>query len=200
MAAMADKPDISESPETMDRNVEHSLQIHVASLATLSGILIDVSQNRILLTVILALASFGSIHFTDRRRMFQIPRFLVSLITLGAIIPLLSGFMDAGTVDQLMAISHLLTIWLAVMFFQAKSPRVYGSLIVLSLLMVVVAAVLSGGPLFGILLLSYVFVGLSSMCLLYVHREELLMREAARLGAQREAAANVAQGNSMNSS
>jgi protein-glutamine gamma-glutamyltransferase len=176
-------------PGASENRTERPLQIHVIALVVLSGVLVDVGQLRVLLTPILLTTSLLAWHYTDRRKVFHLPSWVVGIITLGVIIPLYANFFESSTTEQLLAISHLVAIWISVMFFQRKTPRVYGSLIVLSLLMVVVAAVLGGGPFFGMLLLAYVFTGLSALCLLYVHREELQMMRAAQVGVQRELAA-----------
>jgi len=149
--------------------VERILQVHVLSIAVLAGLLVDLNRDGERVAGILGIAAVCGFVLTDLLRWFHIPRFLVGVITLSAIVPLSMGFWESDTQGQLNQITYLLTIWLSVIFFQQKTPRVYGSLTVLSLLLVVIAAILSNGIPFAILLFLYEFAALSAMVLLYVH-------------------------------
>lgn len=172
---------------TRELPLEHRLQWTIALMAIVSALLVDTSRWSFQLVFIIGFASVASILLADRRGLLRLPRLLVNLIALAAIAPLARGFLESETSQQLTAIAYLLTTWLCVMSFQAKSPRVYGSLMVWSLLLVVVAAVLGGGLFFAILLTAYVCIGITGLAVLHAYREELQWAESAREGASREA-------------
>src|SRR5205809_902710 len=65
----------------------------------------------------------------------------------------------------------LLVYLQVILFFQEKNPRLYWQMILLSLLQVVVGAALHLGFAFGVLLLLYTVVALSTMILFFIHRE-----------------------------
>jgi protein-glutamine gamma-glutamyltransferase len=164
--------------------IELALQLHVCTLAVLAGLLVDIDRDGVPLSPFLASAAILSFLITDYMRWFRMPLAVVGVVTLGAIVPLSFRFLENDTAGQLNAISYLLTIWLSVMFFQVKSPRVYRSLIVLTLLLVVVAAILNSGILFAVILLCYEFVGLSALILVYIHSGRLLLHSRFLAGRQ----------------
>ncbi len=156
--------------------LERLLQVLVVGLAILSSVLVDLGRGTWAFSPVLIASSVTALIVTDIYRWLHIPRSLVGIITLGAVFPLAQGFLRYDTASQLTEIGRLLTVWLSVFFFQIKTPRIYGSLIVLSLLMVVVAAILNDGLEFALLLLLYQFGGLLCLVLLYVHSGQLALR------------------------
>lgn len=169
--------------------VERTLQAVVILEVALAGLLVDHGSHRLALSPILLAAGLLSFWLTDIAQWVRLSRVLVAMITLAAVFPLSQQFLGRDTYEQLLKVSWLITFWLCVIFFQAKSPRVYGSLIVLSLLLVVIAAILSSSLLFAVLLVCYQFLGMLSLMLLYAYSGRLgqyetfwqRKKEAARL-------------------
>src|SRR5262245_6831849 len=88
--------------------VERVLQIHVVLLVVLAGLLVDLSRDGESVAPILAITAASGFVLTDVLRWFHIPRFLVGVITLGAIVPLSMGFWESDTQGQLNLITYLL--------------------------------------------------------------------------------------------
>jgi len=170
--------------------LERMLQLLTIGLAVLSAFLVDWGRGRAAFSPALLVTSLTAFYVTDTRRWIQLPRAVVGILTLGVVFPMAQGFLRYDTAAQLTEIGRLLTVWISVFFFQAKSPRIYGSLIVLSLLMVVVASILNDGLVFALLLIVFQFGGLLSLILLYVHSGQIALRSrfAAAVGAGRAGA------------
>jgi len=169
--------DRTASKAPVDR-LERLLQVVVILQAALAGVMVDLGTSRLILGPVLLAAGLASWAVTDLAGWLRLPRFLVGIITLSAVLPMIPSFFAGNTFDQLVRISNLITFWLSVMFFQSKTPRVYGSLIVLSLLLVVVSAILSSSLVFALLLVCYQYVGLLALVLLYTYSGRATLLQA----------------------
>src|SRR5690606_4425355 len=122
-------------------------------------------------------ATVTSILFTDRYQWLRLPRSLGNLAALIALVVCVFDFFQDRE-RQLLAIAHLLVYLQIILLYQQKSPRVYWQLIVLSLLLVVVAAALNEHINFGILLVGYLFTSLMAISRLFIPRESLRAAQA----------------------
>ena len=151
--------------------VQRTLQISVAALIAIGCWLFLLGHPGRMLPMLAVLAAAVSLLVTDMGRWVRLPRLLGNLLALAAAVYSLSSFFDSNNYGQLLAIADLL-VWLQILLlFQEKNDRVYGELMVLSLLLVVVAAALEQRLAFGLLLGPYVAVGITAMCALFVYRE-----------------------------
>jgi transglutaminase-like putative cysteine protease len=166
----------------VSNRTERCVQFAIGLLVALSAAMLDVAQNQWLLTFIVVPCVVFTHIFTDRLQYVQLPRIVVALSSLGAIVFFYSQFEVNSSIRQLNTIGNLLMAWSSLTLFQKKAERVYGSLVVFSLLAVVVAAVLNVGIAYGILLLAYTIVAFFAMQCLYLYREEVLVLARAEVG------------------
>ncbi|GIW91081.1 MAG: membrane protein [Pirellulaceae bacterium] len=166
------------TPASGARRLERLLQGVTILIAALAGLLVDLPAGGVEHGLALLAAGVVAWVVTDIYGWLRLPRWLVTLLTLAGILPILNQFLGQDTFSQLMRISWLLTYWLSVIFFQEKNSRTYGSLIVLSLLLVVIAAIINSSLTFAGLLLVYQFLGILALVLLYAYSGHAALYEA----------------------
>ncbi len=147
------------------------LSMVMASMATLSTVMLGLGQNSFVLALLTFLAAVTSVLLTDWLAWFRLNRIVANLAMLLAAFFSLYGFLEAGSQQQLWAIANLLIYVQLVLLFQEKNRRVYGQLAMFSLLQVVVAALLSNGLEFGLLLGIYMVIAVVGFVLFFVYRE-----------------------------
>ena len=147
------------------------LSIVMAIMASMSTIMLGLSQGSAVLPGITLLAAVMSVLFTDALGWIQLNRFVANAAMLLAASFSLYGFLKSGSQQQLWAIAGLLTYVQAVLLFQRKNWRVYGQLTMFSLLQVVVALLLKDGFEISLLLSLYVLTALFGFVLYFVYRE-----------------------------
>ena len=153
-------------------NVERLVQLHVLALSAIGALLLGMGQDGPLLPLLVVFAAVTSLIFTDRLNWFRLHWGVANVALLIAFLSL-SDFFDLDTRGQLLAIAKLLTYMQIVQFYQRKSPRLYWHLLLLSLLQVVVAAALTTRFEFGVLLVLYAIVAISTLVFFFAHRELL---------------------------
>ncbi|WP_425614912.1 transglutaminaseTgpA domain-containing protein [Anatilimnocola sp. NA78] len=152
-------------------SLQRWLQFHTAALAVLGGSFLILTGDSSPFPYALALSSLVALFVTDYKHWVKVPRTLGNLGALIAVSWSMRNFLRQAREDQLLTISHMLIYLQVVLVFQEKSRRVYWQLLVLSVLQVVVAAALSLGPQFGLLLILYMANAIACMLLLCYQRE-----------------------------
>lgn len=159
--------------------LERLLQIAMTTMAALGTLLLGMGQRSGTLPTVVVVAAALSIWLTDFRGWFRLNRTVANFAALLAVLfaawHLLQ--MRGHGASGALAIADFLVYLQVVLFFQKKDERIYWQLVMLSLLQVVVAAAFNQRSGFGLLLLVYLFVGLSALALLFVYRERLLFRQ-----------------------
>ncbi|MBC8877215.1 MAG: DUF3488 domain-containing protein [Planctomycetes bacterium] len=178
---------------------ERVVQIHVAALTTIGAMLLGMGQKSPTLPFLVVFAAVTSLVFTDILNWFRLHRAVANLAALAALFSLffsIDDFVRPNTRSQLMAIANLLVYLQITSFYQRKSSRIYWHLIVFSLLQVVVSAALNVEFEFGVMLIIYVAVGISTLGFFFGHREicqvlpppdRLLRRGANRAATETDA-------------
>lgn len=147
------------------------LAINTAMLACFGSLLLGLGLGDASLPIWMLLAAVGSIWLTDILGWIRLSHRWANLIIL-AVVLLSFGEVVRSRGDLLaVAIARVLVFVEIVLLFRDKDRRAFWHLIVLSLLQVVVASSFEQSPLFGMLLLFYTFVALSSMTLLFLFGE-----------------------------
>ena len=124
-------------------------------------------------------AAITSVWLTDITGWFRFNRNVATVAAVGAFLFLFWRLLPLqGWLEMLLAIGNFLVCLQIILLFQKKEPRTYGLLALLSLVQVVVAAVFRQRLLFGLLLVVYLLVGLSTLVLLFLHRERTRHRPA----------------------
>jgi transglutaminase-like putative cysteine protease len=168
--------------------IQRWLQIHLVALCLLGSLFVALSTRSLIAPGGVLIAGILSIWFTDTWKWLRLNRLLGNLAAIGAVLLSLNDFLgNPRSEDQLLAIATLLVYLQVILFFQEKNPRLYWQMILLSLLQVVVGAALHLGFVFGVLLLLYTVVALSTLVLFFIHRET--ERQGESLNASTPAAA-----------
>lgn len=150
---------------------ERAVQIHVAVLTTIGAVLLGMGQKSPMLPMLVVFAAITSLIFTDILNWFRLNRLVANLAALAALFVSLGDFVQPHTETQLLAIANLLVYLQITSFYQRKSSRIYWHLIVFSLLQVVVSAALNVEFEFGVVLIIYVIVGISTLAFFFADRE-----------------------------
>ncbi|OHB79112.1 MAG: hypothetical protein A2V98_04920 [Planctomycetes bacterium RBG_16_64_12] len=158
--------------------LERLLQINIATMAALGTLLLGMGQRSPALPLWMLTAAVASVWLTDISGWFRLNRTVTNVAAVAAFCVFLWQLSELRGVVRILAIGNLLVYLQIILLFQEKEVRTYWQLALLSLLQVVVAAAFRQQVLFGILLVVYLFVGLSALVLLFLHRERSRHRPA----------------------
>jgi len=157
--------------------LERLLQINIAAMAALGTLLLGMGERNATLPLMMLFVAVTSVWLTDVTGWFRLNRTVANLAAVVAMLIALRDLFPLSAGIPILAIANLLIYLQIVLLFQKKNTRAYWWLAVLSLLQVVVAAAFNQGVFFGIMLVVYLLVALSALCLFF------LLREAQRFGA-----------------
>jgi transglutaminase-like putative cysteine protease len=160
--------------------LERLLQINIATMAALGTLLLGMGQREPWLPLMMLIAAIASVWLTDVTGWIRLRRGVVNLLAVGVFFVFLWQASGLRGIDQIPTIGKFLVCLQMVFLFQKKEPRIYAWLALLSLVQVVVAAVFHQTATFGLLLTVYLFVGLSGLMLLFLHRERTRHRPARK--------------------
>jgi protein-glutamine gamma-glutamyltransferase len=110
-------------------------------------------------------------------RFTPIPRPLANLLTLGGLV-LVARQIRAGDATPILTIGNFIVVLHLVKLFEQRANRDYAQLLVLSLLLMVAAAISTASLLFGITFIVYLFVSLHCCLLFHLKVEVDQAREA----------------------
>ncbi len=110
-------------------------------------------------------------------RFTPIPRLLANLVTLGGLV-LVARQIHAGDATPILTIGNFIVVLHLVKLFEQCANRDYAQLLVLSLLLMVAAAISTASLLFGIVFIVYLFVSLHCCLLFHLKVEMDQAREA----------------------
>ncbi len=151
--------------------LQRLLQINLATLAGLATLLLSMGEDNPSKALLVWLAAGASIWLTDVRGWLRLNRTTASAaaLLLGAWFAV--RWMRVGGDARILVLADLVVYLQLILFFQKKDRSVYWLLAIISLLEVVVAAWLSHGAMFGVLLVIYMLTGLSALALLFLHSQ-----------------------------
>jgi Flp pilus assembly protein TadB len=152
--------------------VERLLQISLAALCSLSSILLGMGEGRAVLPVLATIVAIASVYLTDIKGW-------VRLNTLGSNIAggiaLVVAVLEFDRIDpdsQLLATANLLVYLHSVLLMRRKDTRQYWLLLLLSMLEVAVSSALNLKIFYGVMLVAYLFLGLATLTLFFLYREQ----------------------------
>ena len=151
--------------------IERWLQISMAIMVTLSASLLGFAQHDVVLPVIMTVVAITSVIFTDVLRWFRLHRVLANVAMLLATFFSLRGFIGVDSHQKLLAIANLMVYVQIIMLYQEKKVRLYGHLIIFSLLQIVVGTLLSQRFEFVAILSIYMVAALFALSLLSLVRQ-----------------------------
>jgi hypothetical protein len=159
--------------------VEHLVRGMIALLIVLATMLLGVGERSAALTCVSLVALAVSAYVTDSAGMFQLKQTVANCAALGVVVVSAANAYHIDRHGQLLAVADLQSYLQYVLLFQRKTPRVYWQLALLSLGQMAIASTLVPGPMFGFMLLLYVFVGIITFALLSLDTSQRWLSLAA---------------------
>lgn len=149
--------------------VDHLLRAAIAALLITATALLGIGDGSPALTAATMALVGLTAWVTDERRWFQLSQPLANFAALSIMTVAVVNAYNSDRQGQLLVVAHLQSYLQYVLLFQRKSARVYWQLALLSLGQVAIASTLIPGPVFGVMLLAYVFAGVVAFSLLVLH-------------------------------
>jgi len=150
---------------------QRTLSICFSLLAWLGTLLLGMGKADMSLPLLMFTVVVTAVYFTDIKQWFWLNRTAASVGALIAAIMTFSDFFGMGSEQHLVAIANLLVYLQIILLYQRKTTRVYWQLLMMSLLQVVVAAVINLSALFGLMLLLYLALVVTTLVLFFLFRE-----------------------------
>ena len=175
--------------------LKHLLSILTAALTALGAILYSMGPQHAWLAAMLWMLAILSLVVTDFLRVLRLPRRIGTLLiwvvlvvfTLQFLWTWQGGLFAGHSFEWLLqTVANILIFLQCVLLFQEKDAPAYGGLIVMSLLLVVVAARYSRDAAFGSLLVVYSIVGIFALSLLALYGQRQRAQHALPDGKRRE--------------
>jgi transglutaminase-like putative cysteine protease len=148
------------------------LQIALAALTSLGTLLLGMGERNVTLPVLAIIVAVSSVYLTDIKGWLQLNTFVANIAGIIAGAVTVRDWNAYAAEGHLLSLANLLIYLQFVLLYRKKSVRNYWFLLLLSLLQVAVAAALNMSMSFGVLLPAYMFVGLVSLALFVVYREQ----------------------------
>ena len=159
--------------------LELLLQVAIALLVVVSAVLVSIGYQIAVLPILAATAAAVSVYCTDYKRWIRLPDWGVNFGGAAIFVFVVSSIRVFDSQGLLTGAASLLLCLQVVLFFQAKSERVYWQIAMTSLLCVVVSAAIVEQAAFGFWIFVYLFTGLFALCVFFVFRQ---VRRSARFG------------------
>jgi len=145
--------------------------VNIATLVVLSALLVGMGKESPVLPLATAFAAAAAMWLTDVKGRFSFsPAAVNTIVVLIAAVTIWKFALSRRAAD-LMVFADAFAYLQIVLLFEKKTQRTWWDLIFLSLVQVLLSAQLREGPLFGLVLVAYLFFGLSVLMLLLLHRE-----------------------------
>ncbi|MHC4402804.1 MAG: transglutaminase TgpA family protein [Planctomycetota bacterium] len=157
------------------------LNVNVAAMAFLGTLLLGLGQGSMAMPLAVLIAAVLSLWLTDAAGRFHLKRNAANLAAFAAVAFSVLRLAQSERASEFLVVVDLLIFVEIILLFQKKDLRTWWDLAMLSVLQVVVAATLSQGMLFGLLLILYLLLSLSALGLLHLYRVGV---ESARASAR----------------
>ena len=153
-----------------------ALAASLGLLTFLSSLMLGLGQGDAALPVLMGIAAVVSFILTDQRRIIQLGDWTVNAVAIAIVCFNIVDVMHHRGEYLAWSIARVLVFVQIVLLFREKETRFCWQILLISLLQVVVSTVFHQSLLFGVLLLLYVFVGLSAFILLFLQHEHQYFR------------------------
>jgi hypothetical protein len=153
--------------------LENLLRACIAALVVFATMMLGFGEGSVVLTLISLVAVVVSIYVTDVTKAFQFSQGVANWVALGVVVVAVANMLYIDRAAQIVAVANLQSYLQYVLLFQPKTTRVYWQLGVLSLGQVAIASTLVPGPLFGLMLLAYMFLGVFTFTLVQLWGESV---------------------------
>lgn len=158
--------------------IPNNLRVLIATLIMVATILLAIGERSVVLPLTTLLVLGVSAYVTDYRGWFRLKQSTADLLALGVVAASAVLALRTDRYGLLVSVANLQSYLQYVVLFQAKTPRVYWQLALLSLGQVAIASTLVPGPAFGLMLLLYLLVGLLTFAGLSLHLERSKLRRS----------------------
>lgn len=156
------------------RQVSVLVQALVCLMFMLNGLLLMMTRDETWPSVLLLVSPILLCIAIDRKRWYELPSWAANVIGLGVGVYAIYYFLNNSAEKHLAIISDLVTYLILTLLLQAKSPRLYWQLAILSVLQAVVASVFSLNLQQGTLFLFYIGVVLSTLSAIVLNRDQMM--------------------------
>ena len=153
-------------------STQYLLRFLIAAMVLLATALLGIGERSATLTMVTFAALVASAYLTDSTKVFQLSQGLANALALAVVTISVTNAFYLDRHGLMIAIADLQSYVQYVLLFQPKTTRVYWQLSLLSLGQVAIASTLVPGPTFGLVLLLYLFMGLTAFALMLAHSEQ----------------------------
>lgn len=152
--------------------LERVLQLTIATFTVLGTVLLGMGERTVWLPLGMIAATVASFWLTDVTGWVRLNRSFSNGLAVLAPLAALASWRSYAGFALVFVIANMLFYLQMILLFQKKELRTYTLLLLLSLLQVLVSAAFNQEIGFGIFLFGYLFVGLSALTLMLLHREQ----------------------------
>lgn len=156
------------------RQVTQLVQILIATMIMLNGILLIMTRQEYWPSVLLIALPIFQCYIVDRRQWYQLPGWASNMIGMGIGAYAVYYFLNNTPERHLAIISDLVSYLIITLLFQGKSPRLYWQIAILSVLQAVVASVFSLNLQQGLLFIAYIVTVIAGLSLIVYNRDQLM--------------------------
>jgi len=157
--------------------LRHGVAINLAFITCLSAFMLGLGQSDAALPLLMLFTALVSLYLTDFRRWIRLGDWTVNAIVLLIVFFTIGDILRNRAEDLAFSIARVLVFVEMVLVFREKAPRFCWQILLISLLQVVVATVFQQSMLFGLLLLLYVFAGMTVFLLIFLDKENTYFRK-----------------------
>ncbi len=179
-------------------SVRQLVNVNIAILAVLATVLSGIGGANIAIPLCAVAAAVLSLWLTDFTKRFSLGRWSVNtaLVLVAAVTAL--RFVETQAIGDLPVLADAFACVQIVLLFEKKTARTWWDLLSLGFIQVVFAALQDHGPLFGLVLVAYLFFGLSTFSLMFLYRERFPVDQRGGPGESASVPRESANRHSMN--
>lgn len=153
--------------------VRQLVNVNIAILVVLATVLSGMGGANVAIPLCAAAAAGLALWLTDFTQRFSLGRWSVNtaLVLIAAVTAL--RFVETQAIGDLPVLADAFACVQIVLLFEKKTTRTWWDLLSLGFIQVVFAALQDHGPLFGFVLVAYLFFGLATLSLMFLYRERI---------------------------
>lgn len=149
------------------------VNVNIAILAVLATSLCGLGATNVVLPLCVVAAAGLSLWLTDLTQRFSLGRWTVNVAVVLVAAVTAWRFARAQAIGDLPVLADAFAYLQIVLLFEKKTARTWWDLLSLGFIQVVFASLQEQGPLFGFVLVAYLFFGLATLSLMFLYRERI---------------------------
>jgi hypothetical protein len=151
--------------------IDHLLRVTISAFIVLATMLLGLGENSATLTLVSLAMTVVSGYVSHFKGWYRLRQSMADWVALGVVVVAAANAYQLDRAGQMLVLAHLQSYLQYVLLFQPRTARIYWQLAVLSLGQVAIASTLVSGPIFAVMLLAYLFVGIFTFILLLLDVE-----------------------------